>query len=45
MFQINAPFGGGRLFEGAFIFKILEKGAFKRRGRLIEVIRYSSPQY
>ena len=30
MFQINAPFGG-RLFEGAF----------KRRGRLIEVIRYS----
>ena len=38
MFQINAPFGG-RLFEGAFILKILKRGggvysrgAFKRRG-------------
>ena len=39
--------GGGVYLRGAFILKILKKGggrlferAFKRRGRLIEVIRY-----
>ena len=49
MFQINAPFRGGRLFEGGVYFENFEKGgggrlfegAFKRRGRLIEVIRYT----
>ena len=40
MFQINAPFGGGG--GGGVYFENFEKGggAFKRRGRLIEVIRY-----
>ena len=42
MFQINAPFEGGRLFEGAFnrggvYFENFEKGgAFIRGGRLKE---------
>ena len=37
----------GRLIEGAFIFKILKRGgrlfegAFKKKRRLIEVIRYT----